>query len=258
MRQLIAQIDGDGCWNLDWIRRVKALLEKHPRIKFDVSTIVSYLDGSVRPRDAMTRVKLFREIFSLPNVEPCNHSFSHPTNWRDRNSGGTTGKPWNLEKEVCYSTDFIDSQLVPEGTKCEVFLLTGACNPDVEALKAMHERGLIVMNGGIDWEKPYKDVGGYRRYGQRAWHDCWHTGVRKYKEGVAYVEHPDGYRKVIEYFKEHVERPVHVYFHFYCAEFPETYQSVDYVLNWVNKQPLESLFLTEYVKQLHSKNTYKE
>ena len=252
MRQLITQVDGDGCWNLDWIRAVKALTIKYSKIKFDVSTIVSYLDGSVRPKDAATRVELFREIFSFPNVEPCNHSFSHPTNWRDRNSGGTTDKPWEPVKEVCYSTDFIDRHLVPDGKKCRVFLLTGACNPDVETLKVMHERGLIVMNGGIDWEKPYRDVGGYRRYGQRAWHDCWHTGVRKYKDDVAYVEHPGDYVKVIDYFGENPDRPVHVYFHFYCAEFPETYRAVNHVLNWANNQNLESLFLTEYVERLHS------
>ncbi len=251
MRKLICQIDADGCGNLEHSRMVKTLIEKYPKIKFDASAIVCYFNGTLNDQIQGPLTKTFREIFALPNVEVCSHSFSHPMNWRDPwSSGLVPNQEWSNEKEILYSTDFIDHYLAPSTKKCEVFLLTGNCNPTSDQLKMMWDRGLYPMNAGFESLYPYTFIDGQIQYNQRAWHDCWHTQVRKYRgDGTAYVPKPYGYKKVVEYFIEHPERPVHVYFHVYCAMFPETYESVDYVLKWASQQNLEPMYLTEYIRQ---------
>lgn len=253
MRQLICSIDGDGGWSIEWCGKILYLIKKYPLIRFTVSVIVAYFDGTLRIEDLEERTRLTKEIFAQPNVEPTSHSWSHPTDWT--NPEGKTLVPqrrWNIVHEVRYSTDFIERYLTDK--KVKVFLLSGDCNPTVEALREIYDRGLIPFNGYVDRVAPYENVGGYLQWAQRAWHDVYHTGIRKYREEngkqVKYVDNPEGYRKVIDYFNVAQGRPVHVYVHFYCAEFPQTYGSVDYVLDWTTKQDLESLFISEYVEKI--------
>lgn len=254
MRTLLAQVDADGEWNAAWIEKLLYLLRKHPSVKFTVGVIVCYFDGTLRVEDLEERLSLIREVLRLPNVEPASHSWSHPMNWADP-SGGINlvgARVLDPVKEIHYSTDFIEQRLTDK--KVKVYELTGDCNPSPECLKMICDRGLYAFNGYMYEDAPYVEIEGCRQYAQRAWADVWHTGLRKWRvedgRSVAYVDQPQGYKKVLSYFAEHPERPVHVYAHVYCAEFRPTFGSVDYVLTEVEKWGLEPLFLSEYADKL--------
>lgn len=251
-RQLIVSIDADGCWSIEWCEKILYLIKKYPQIKFTVGIIVAYFDGSLLSEQLGERTRLMKEIFAQPNVEPASHSWSHPMDWGDHDSPNLMGGRWEDSREITYSTDFVEDDVTDK--KVKVFLLTGDSNPTPEALKMIYDRGLIPFNAYVDRVAPYENVGGYLQWAQRAYPDVHYTGIRKYRdEGgkqVNYVDNPEGYRKVLDYFEEHPERPVHVYVHFYCAEFPQTYGSVDYVLGWATKQSLEPLFISEYVERI--------
>lgn len=254
-RQLICNVDGDGCWNIKWVKAILKLILKYPTIKFDVSAIICYFDGTIRREDKQLRSLLFRTIFDLPNVEVCSHSYSHPTDWKNQQSMTLLPKMqsvWNPVKEILYSTDYIEYYLSKK--KCKVFLLTGYCNPNEEIINMIYSRGMYAFNGNMQSNVPFEMVGGYPHFFQRSWHDLYFFGKRGERKvrntTTRFRPFPEGYKHVIDYWMENPDRPVHVYFHFYSAEFGKTLESLDYVLDWCSRQDLEPLFLSEYAKNL--------
>lgn len=260
-RPVLCTIDGDGCGRVSWVARVLELIRRHPTLKFDVGPMVCVLDGTVAPPETALRVSLVQQIFALPNVEVATHSWSHPADWTDTKSGNMLGKnvqaAWDLEREVCGSADFIDAVLAPQDKPCRVFLLTGRCNPLYPAVRMMYRRGLVPFNGSSETGAAYRRVGEYKHYFQRAWHDLHYMGKREVRvvrgKQQTFRPRPSGYRNVIQDFRRDTQRPVHVYFHFYSAEFPETLASVEHVLAWCEAQPLVPLYVTEYVRWLEDR-----
>ena len=253
MRELIATIDGDGCWNPAWLKRILKLLKKHQETKFTFSVITCYYEGLVFPRNREAITELTREIFRLPNVEPASHTFSHPNEWSDTTGKNIFRKPWTIREEVTRSIHKIN-ELIPEDKSLGLLLLTGDCKASPQQLKIIYDHGLTPFNGGFDHRLPYRVQEDYVIYNQRAMSDVYFLRPRKWERNGkpcgAYYENPSAYLNVIDYFRSKPERPVHVYFHCYAGEHIETLSAVDQVLDWTRHQDLESLYLSEYIDRV--------
>jgi len=244
---MIVTIDGDGCWNPKWMKNIYQIVASHPDIKFTGSLITAYYDGTLRESMAETITEIAKQIFALPNIEVATHSHTHPNDWEVQDARNLTSTPWTVEEEIEKSQKIIKDIT---GKTAEIFLLTGSCNPNGKQVETIYRHGLTPFNGGIEKPTPFRLIGGYRVYNQRGHPDVHFHGIRKHQDGVAYLDEPDGYRNAVHWFNENPERPIHVYFHFYVGEFPETIEAVNHVLDWCKTQEIESLYLSEYLKRL--------
>lgn len=243
---MIITIDGDGSQSVEWVKRTHEIIQKHPRLKFTVSLITAYYDGTLREETRKEVTEVARALFKEPNVEPASHTRTHPFDWV-KPTNNILAKEWNVVDEVELSKKTMTEI---SGIKPIMFLLSGNCNPTGIQVEQIYKHGMIPFNGGVNDPTPFRLIDGYRVYNQRGYPDVYFHGVRKWKEGKAYLDDPNGYKNAVFWFKEHPERPLHVYFHFYAGEFPETVDAVNHVLDWCSKQTHESLYLSEYIKQL--------
>lgn len=250
-RQLICTIDGDGCWNPDWMRAVQSTIKRHPNIKFTASLITAYYEGLMRASSQQVNIALAEQLFEFDNVEPASHTFSHPNDWKNQQGRNLLNKPWNTREEVYRSLDLLRKVT---DKPIETLLLTGNCRPNGGQVAVMYEAGLYPFNGGLAHELPYRLIGGLIVYNQRGRPDVNYTGIRKWtaEDGgsVPFLDNPAGYKEAIPWFKERPTWPVHVYFHFYAGEFKESIDAVDHVLTWAERQHFEPLYLSEYIAGL--------
>ena len=247
-RQLIVTIDGDGCWNPDWMRAVQTVIKRHPDLKFTASLITAYYEGLMRKNSVEVNRRLARNLFEFDNVEPASHTFSHPNDWKNEQGRNLLNKPWSAREEVHRSINLLKELT---NKPLETLLLTGNCRPHAGHVKVMYDAGLIPFNGGLAHAGPYRMIGDYKVYNQRGRPDVNYTGIRKWtaEDGgsVPFLEKPDGYREAVEWFATVPDWPVHIYFHFYAGEFKASIEAVDYVLNWAENSDLQSMYLSEYI-----------
>jgi len=242
---MITTIDGDGCWNPEWMKNVQDIIQMFPKIKFTASLITCYYEGIMRADLKDENIALAQKLFRMPNVEPASHSFSHPMDWSITDGKNLLDCPWNVYDEVLRSKAIINL-LSPENRPCNLFLLTGASNPTVSQLKVLADSNMKAFNGG-ELTEFSRTVGEYAIYNQRSRADVWYTGIRKWDGARAYLDNPSGYIKAIDDFKERRGNIVHVYFHFYAGEFQETKDAIIKVLEWCESRFLNSRFLSDYI-----------
>lgn len=244
-RQTIITVDGDGSQRVEWVKRVHEIIQKHPTLKFTVSLITAYYDGTLHEETRKELTEAAETLFKEPNVEPASHTRTHPFDWVNP-TNNILAKEWDVVDEVESSKK---TMIEISGVTPRMFLLSGNCNPNGKQVEQIYRHGMTPFNGGVDDTNPFRLVDTYRVYNQRGYPDVKFHGVRKWKEGKAYLDAPDGYKNAVFWFKEHPERPIHIYIHFYAGEFPETIDAVNHVLDWCTEQETETLYLSEYIKQ---------
>ncbi|WP_124951508.1 bifunctional glycoside hydrolase 114/ polysaccharide deacetylase family protein [Sulfuriferula thiophila] len=272
-RLLMAHVDGDGfASNAEFPGSPLAprvMLEKILK-KYPIPTAVSVIEAETAPwglypKKSAEMEQIAREIFRLPNVEIASHSYSHPFKWQllsDEGDGEGYNLPlpgykFNLNRETAGSVDYINQRLAPQGKKCQIFLWTGNCNPNAEAIVKTDSLNLLNMNGGetvITNSQPsltYVAPLGVQRDGhfqiyapnqnENVYTNLW--------TGPFY-----GFRRVIETFKltdtPRRLKPMDIYFHTYAASKPASLRALKEVYDWALSQPNHPVFPSEYIRRV--------
>jgi uncharacterized protein (TIGR01370 family) len=277
-RLMLVHVDGDGFvnraeWKPEWLSgqaMYKEIFSKY-KIPATVSIIVGEISAKgIYPKLSREAEKYAREIFRLPWIEIANHSFSHPFIWplrtgetplkADQQGGWYLPLPnykFNLNVEITDTTNYINNTLAPKGKRCKVFLWTGRCNPNEDAVALTYKDGLLNMNGGDTIITKSKDsltniapLGVYRgeyyqvfapNQNENIYTNLW--------RGPFY-----GYRRAIETFELTNYplrlKPIDVYFHFYSASKTASLKALKTVFDWALAQPVMNIYASEYIRKV--------
>ena len=255
-RQLIVSIDGDGfiyrtAYDGRWVGEVlfEQVLTQYP-FRF----CASFIAGEHQFYPGEFNLELARRILALDNVDAASHSWSHPHDWRE---------PVDLELEIGESVRYINRHFLPSGKAADVFLWTGKCNPQSDALAMASSLGLWNLNGG----NPAFAWSGNRnspQFHQRALSDWDLMGmVGLYSEARSIDKNPKvypllaghpgnlgGFKDAIGYFESHPDRPVHVYFHWYSAVRRDSLSALLEVLDWCRSRDLEAVSVASHLASI--------
>ncbi|SMP08342.1 extracellular protein [Desulfurobacterium pacificum] len=281
-RIMTVHLDGDGFADKSFVEYGKYVGEvlrekifKVYKVPHTVSVIVGEVDPrGLYPKKAKKLMEVAKSIFSLPNVEPASHTYSHPFNWIDvyRMSMGLKptdkrnlkygyhlpipGYVPSVKKEIDYSLEFIDKYLAPNGKKAKVLLWSGDCAPPPPVVERTYKLGVYNVNGGdttIDDTFPYLckvspmgiNKGKFFQVYAPVQNEEVYTKGWKIK---------DGYVRVISTFKLTDKprrlKPISIYYHFYSAQFPLSFNALKKVYDWAMRQGTVPMFLSEYAQRV--------
>ncbi len=277
-RILYIHIDGDGfIQTLDY--NPKKFSPEVVRDKFikvyKWPHSVSIIEGEIAPWGAYPKLphkkleKIARSIFSLPNVEPASHSFSHPFKWSAVLSSIEIKKGYalkikgynrfDLNREILGSLRYINDRLTPPNKKAKLFFWTGDCNPPVEALKICEENGILNINGGdtdISYREPYLSLVAPMGVDKKGYFQVYASFQNENYYTNGWKSPYYAYRNVIQAFeltdRKKRLKPIDIYYHFYVVSKYASLKSLYDVYNWVSKQEVSPIFTSDYIRNVLS------
>ncbi len=288
-RILTIHIDGDGFYNKTQLgqNRYSPELIRDEFIKpLSLPHTVSIIEGEIGPTGLKPELnkqmeKIAKDIFKLSNVEIASHSYSHPFDWFkaaeskpnntvDLNADITLfktikgryylpipGYSYNAEREIKGSINYIDQFLAPLGKKTKVFLWTGDCLPNQEALAWTKQAQVASLNGGDT----------IIRKGLNSISNIAPSGIVRgpYFQPYAPIQNENvytndwtgpfyGYQRVIETFQLTNSpkrfKPISIYYHFYSGDRQASVRALHRVYDWATKQEILPLWISEYTPRL--------
>lgn len=233
-RIFYSHIDGDGIFNVSHIDNktysgeviYNEILKSNPDIPIAASIITGYLD---MPQYAGEReMNLYRNIFSLPNVEVTTHGYAHPLIWKkEKVALKIPGYHYSVQKEVQGAVDLERGLLVKLGIAKPVTMYqwTGDCLVPPDAIESANAAQVVNMNGGDSRFDEHFDSyafvaplsvveGGYRQINasnsnEYTYTDEWEGRFYGYGEVVSTFANTEAPRRV---------KPVDVYYHYFSGE----------------------------------------
>jgi hypothetical protein len=162
----------------------------------------------------------------------------------------------DLDKEIRGSVDYINRELLPPGSRCELFLWSGNCRPGPEAIRRVSALGLENLNGGNTIiSRLYPGMAGVAPRTME-WDGELQVNASNQNEfmyangfnGPFY----GGFADVIDTF-ERTEfprrlKPVNAYYHFYSATYLSSVRALEKIHRWALDQKLHSMTALEFVK----------
>jgi len=267
-RIFYSHIDGDGFSGISLIDRYSyssEFIRDQIFKKYPLPFTVSVISGEIEEKGYSYYNRgydIAREIYSLPNIEAASHSYGHPFNWNDGNLEITReNQEWksrvvelNLDKEILSSIRFINQNLLPEEKDVEVFLWSGLCNPDEEALAYLDKICLPNLNGGdpiFDSHHPSYahlapfaiKVGEYWQYYTSASNDYiytkgWTENYGNMKQLVNHYKNTESPRRIV---------PLNAYFHFYIGDRQAGLDGLKEALDYCMDTRIAPMFSSEYL-----------
>ena len=213
--------------------------------------------------------EMARSIFSMPNVQPASHSYSHPYQWdRADPNPGIYDEPHmpiksdigydviDADREIRGSIDYINQKLLPAGKKVELMLWSGNCRPGEQALRVCRELGVENMNGGNTIvSRRYPGMAGVAAR-VMPWGDELQIHAANQNEFM-YANGWNGpffggFADVIDTF-ERTEagrrtKPVNVYYHFYSATSLSSLRALEKIHRWCAEANLHSITALQYAQ----------
>ncbi|NQU13975.1 MAG: hypothetical protein HQ561_07495 [Desulfobacteraceae bacterium] len=212
-------------------------------------------------------VRLAKEIFRLPNVEPASHSYSHPfywdpeyehKDWYDHQYGIKIPRYTHDPKtEIDHSVKYITEELAPPGKPCRVMLWTGNCLPMESDIARCDALGILNMNGGDTLFDDYNDsctsvTPLFQKIGTRfqiytgqanenILTNLWEGPYYGYKKIITTMERTGSPRRL---------KPIDIYFHFYSGEYHASLKALQDVYEWVSKQDIAPVFTSDYIRMV--------
>lgn len=233
-RIFYSHIDGDGIFNVSHIDNktysgeviYNEVLKPNADIPISTSIITGYLD---MPQYTGAReMALYRDIFSLPNIEATAHGYAHPQKWRTgKLELQLPGYTFNVQKEVQGAVELERGLLKKLGIDRPVpmFQWTGDCMVPPEAIESANAAGVVNMNGGDSRFDDYYDShsfvaplgilkNGFRQIyasnsNEYTYTDVWEGRFYGYGEVLATFDNTETPRRL---------QPVNIYYHFYSGE----------------------------------------
>jgi hypothetical protein len=271
-RVAFSHVDGDafsGISRIDKKSLCAEVIRDQILKEFDFPVTVSVIVGEIAPEASgnPTLVKLARELFALPNVEPASHSYSHPYYWDpgypdkekyDRLYGiPIKGYTYDPVMEIDYSMTYISDHLSPPGKPCRVFLWSGNCEPTASDVARCDDMKIGNMNGGDtvfdDVNRSYTSVAPYyRKVGDRfqvytgqanenILTNLWKGPYYGFRNIITTMERTGSPRRVA---------PIDIYYHFYSAEYRASLKALQDVYTWVLKQDTFKLYASDYIRMV--------
>lgn len=265
VRLFMSHIDGDGIRNvssIDGHSNSGTLLYDQVLTKYRLPVTASVIIGDLIDAgdDRKAIEDLTRRIFALPNVEPASHGWAHPFVWdaeRRRMAFALEGYTYSPENEIGRSIAYIRDRLAPPEKKNILYLWTGDCRPDAEALAYVRQHGIGAINGGdtrMDKVRPsYAYVAPFFRHekGQR---QEYAVDSNEFIFTNGWTGPFYGFRYVIDTYERTESpiriRPVDVYYHYYIMDRPAAAASLHDVYRWAERQELAFQFVSEYLNRL--------
>lgn len=277
-RLLTVHVDGDGFPSRAFLPgsplSAAVLLEEFITT-YDLPHTVSVIEGEVGaaglyPEQAPLLEAAARKIFSAHNVEIASHSFSHPFYWRPDSL--TADQPteygmnlpipdyqMTLEREIAGSIDYINERLAPAGKQVQVFLWTGAADPDDRALAMLEARGVLNVNGGnthlldadasrlLVWPQARLENGAIQVYAaamnENVYTNNWTGPFYGYRRAIETFELTDQPRRL---------KPIGIYYHFYSATKPASIRALHEVYNWALSREVLPIYLSGFARRVEA------
>ncbi len=261
-RIFYTHIDGDGIVNLshiDWKSFsgeiiLKEILQKYPDLPFTVSLITGYFDMSEYQSARVT--KLYRELFSLPNVEAGVHGYAHPLIWKKgtvalKIPGYTFSPVQEIEGAAKRMQSLLEQQKIDK--KADIYLWTGDCIVNETEVGLTYQNNLLNINGGdARFDRLYDSYafvgplgikrGPYRQIYASAQNENTYTNLW---EGPYY-----GFIDVIETLKNTGSplriKPIDVYYHFYSGERQASLKALRGVYDYALAQKIFPIFAGDF------------
>ncbi|SHK16829.1 endo alpha-1,4 polygalactosaminidase [Thermocrinis minervae] len=232
---------------------LKELLQRYP-LPHTISLVeAELLLSKERPK----LEEIARKIFSLPNVKPASHTFSHPFDWRkiEEKAEGYNlkipGYKFDLKREILGSVDYVDSLAKPK--KVHIFFWSGSANPPKDALELLYEAGLLNLNGGnttISKKNPYLssisplgvDVDGYFQVyapvmNENVYTNLWTGPFYGYLDVISTYELTD---------KPYRIKPVAIYYHTYSFSKVASFKALERVYQKVLTWKVIPMYVEDY------------
>jgi len=274
-RILISHIDGDGIINkVEWNQQlfsgdtIYSDILSHYKIPISVSVIGAEINtNGLYPKLAPQLQKIVKKIFSLPNVEPATHTFTHPFFW-DKIKDGNLDSQYRLKpKGYKFSLDYetkgmleeINTKLIPKNKepKATTVFWSGDCRPPANILRYVYKNKILNINGGdtyITNLHPWLSYIAPMGLERQAYYQIY-TGAQN--ENVYTNEWLGpfwGYKKVVQTFKLTDKpkrfKPIDIYYHLYSGSKKASLNALKYVYDWAISQEVTPLFTSEYIKKV--------
>jgi len=240
--------------------------------KYDVPHSISVIGAEIMPNGLYPKLsprllKLAKKIYSLPNVEPATHTFTHTFFWGKIKNGTLSekyrlkpkGYHYSLNYEIKGMLDYINKNLLSptKEPRAQTVFWSGDCMPRENALEVIYKNNYLNINGGdtiISNIYPY--VTHVAPFGlKRDEYYQIYTGAQNENVFTNDWLGPFwGYKNVIQTFKltEKPRRlkPIDIYYHFYSGSKKASLNALKYVFNWVLKQNITPMFTSEYIKKV--------
>jgi hypothetical protein len=250
-RVFYTHVDGDGFNNISEIDYVSLSTElllqrfiKQYALPFTVSIVVNDIDPAVAGGERQLRVA--RELFAQPNVEPASHTYTHPFDW---------SKPVDIEREIKGALDFLNERVAAPGRPVQLVLWSGATNPREEAVARAYEVGLLNINGGDGRfdaaQNSYTNLAPLTtQVGQLI--QFYTSNANDNIYGNDWTSPYYGLRNVIQTW-ERTESPrrigaLNVYYHIFTAEKHAAVRALEEVYEYALARDIASVFTTEYLR----------
>lgn len=263
-RIFYSHIDGDGIVNVSHIKKktysgeiiLEEVLKKYSGLPVTASIITGYLD--MREFQDEQVIDMYRNIFSLRNVEVASHGHAHPLVWASgRLALNVPGYDYSDKKEIVGSVARLKGLLVNFGIPKEVslFLWTGDCVPNESQLGVASSAELLNMNGGDSrFDRRYDSYSflhplsiahrSQRQIYSSAPNENIYTNLWK---GPYY-----GYSEVVQSFKNTEDpiriKPINIYYHYYSGEVAAALKAVQKAYDYVLDNEVFPMFASEYVR----------
>jgi hypothetical protein len=240
--------------------------------KYPLPHTVSIVEGEIGPEGMFPKESprleaIARAIFALPNVEIASHTYSHPFDWAEAESGKHSSPPphlnipgysFDLRREIEGSVEYINRRLAPPGKRVKVLLWPGDCEPSATAVAMAQGLGLYDVNGGGSTRTralPSLTRGtamGIPRAG-----GAYQVFAPVENENVYTNEWRGpyyGYARAIETFELNDEPRrlgiLSLYYHFYSAAKTASMAALERVYAYAMKQETTPLYLSEYAAKV--------
>jgi len=273
-RVAFSHVDGDafnGYTEVDKKKNCAEILQQEIFRKYDFPITVSVIEAEIDPAlyGEEKNVRVAREIFALPNIEPASHTYSHPMYWDEsttvnieayhgRHGYPIKGYKFNARREIVGAASYITRTLTPPDKPCTVLLWSGNCRPKAEHLRLAEEAGLLGMNGGdtvynfalhnslFYVSGLYRDVNGtYQVFAPQAneniMTNLWSTPLYGFRNTIDTYRRTGSPRRIM---------PIDIYYHFYSGEKLASVNALKDVYDWVLTQDAALVFASDYIRMV--------
>jgi hypothetical protein len=251
-RVFYTHIDGDGFNNItemDYLSLSSEVLLKRFFKRYDLPFSLSIVVNDIDPASSLggdRQLKVAREIFAMPNVEPASHTYTHPFDW---------SKPFDLEREITGALDFLNQHIALPNKPVRLLLWSGATNPNEAAVARADELGLFNINGGDgrfdSMRNSYSALAPLTtQVGNRT--QFYTSNANDNIYGNDWTGPYYGLKNVVETWQKS-ESPrrigaMNVYYHIFTGEKFASVKALETVYDYALTQPIAPMYTTEYVQ----------
>jgi hypothetical protein len=251
-RVFYTHIDGDGFNNItemDYLSLSSEVLLKRFIKRYDLPFSFSIVVNDIDPASSLggdRQLKVAREIFAMPNVEPASHTYTHPFDW---------SKPFDLEREITGALNFLNQWVAQPTKPVRLLLWSGATNPNEAAVARSDELGLFNINGGDgrfdSMRNSYSSLASLTtQVGART--QFYTSNANDNIYGNDWTGPYYGLKNVVETWQK-TESPrrigaMNVYYHIFTGEKFASVRALETVYDYALTQPIAPMYTTEYLQ----------